>query len=92
MANMMPKELNEYLKATMEHGLVAVDNKGKHELTPRVRAVIDALHEVLAGGEVTISLKTPGNTHRKQLLTEKMNTVLAAASENPAGSPEPYGP
>jgi hypothetical protein len=50
----------EYIERLIDLGLVE-GPLGKMDLNPNVKPLVDALHQVLAGGTVNVQVTTPGN-------------------------------
>jgi hypothetical protein len=71
--------LAEYLQRLEELG--AVERwSGRVMLNPRLQPVQEALHHVLAGGEVEVRVVQEGNPDIVQELTERVNQVAQEAS------------
>jgi hypothetical protein len=70
----------EYLERLIELGLVE-GPLGKMDLNPKAKPLVDALHQVLAGGTVTVQVTTPGNP---QILAELAATLQEATNDGNA--------
>lgn len=65
----------EYLRRVQELG--AFEGVGSTvELSPRLRPVLEALHHVLAGGEVSVSIAQSGQSVVFQDLHDRMERAL----------------
>lgn len=72
-------QIVDWLDVAMQHGLISYDARGRPEVPGRVRVVMDALSEVLAGGQVEITVTAQGNPSRKHLLAEAFEGTLIRA-------------
>lgn len=76
---------NDYLMRLQELGAVQ-DNNGDLVLAPELRPVLDALHAVLAGGQVSLTITSRGNpdiinelNRRLEQANRDANTINKAA-------------
>ena len=75
------KEVMAWMEAVAQHGAITVDASGKGDLSPDVKRVIGALHEVLAGGRVDITVVRPGDANTRSDLDAKLQVAVCAANE-----------
>ncbi len=83
------REVMAWLEAMMVHGAITVDPSGRGDLSPGVKQVVEALHEVLAGGTIDVRVVTPGDSAIRADLTQKLQDAMGAANQI---SPQVFAP
>lgn len=76
----------EYFEALVANGLFVIDANGAGSINPPVADVLNAMHEILAGGRVTVTITSPGNQGIKSSLDARQRSALASLN-----SPAPSG-
>ena len=67
----------EYLERLIDLGIIE-GPVGHNELNQKVKPLMEALHEVLAGGTVSVQVTTPGNP---QVVTELRQDLQQAGDD-----------
>lgn len=83
------QEVMAWLEAMMVHGAIVVDTSGRGDLSPGVKQAVEALHEVLAGGTIDVTVVTPGDPSIRADLAQKLQDAMAAANQS---SPQVFAP
>ena len=77
----------EYFEALVSNGLFVIDASGAGSITPAVDALVDAIHEVLAGGRVSIKVDATGNPTIKAGLEARLDAAVESLnSQDPSGA------
>jgi hypothetical protein len=76
MAVILTNETLAYFESLASHGLMLVNSQGKGDFSPAAKNLVIALHEVLAGGEVQISVQIPGDEIQKNELNLRLKKAL----------------
>jgi hypothetical protein len=84
------KQTSDWFMALANYGMFTVDAHGRGDLSPTAKEVIRALHEMLAGGDVTLQVKVPGSQGIRQELDQKLGAAMA--SVNLEDGISPYSP
>jgi hypothetical protein len=79
-------ETHEWLQALAENGLL-VTIRGKPAAHPQVAKLVEALHAVLAGGEVAVKVTRRGDPKLKKALDAKLKKAMSASARL-AGDPK----
>lgn len=74
------RELLDWLEGLASNGAFVVTADGTGGFSPPVDKLVRAVHTVLAGGEVEVVVKTPGDPGRRQELDASLDAALGAAS------------
>ena len=82
---MATKQVLVWVEALAENGLFVVGPDGAGDFTPEARKMVEALHELLAGGDVEVSVKTPGKASTRDELNAKLEEAMKAANVSAAG-------
>ena len=83
----------EYFGALAANGLFLVDATGKGDINPALAEVVKALHQVLAGGKIQITVVTPGTrTILSDLDAKKDAAVASLNTAPPTGGPIVFSP
>ena len=72
------REVLDWLEGPSSNGAFVVKPDGSGGFSPQVDKLVRAMHVVLAGGEVEVIVKTPGDEAR----TTELNGKLKAAQES----------
>ena len=75
----------DWLEACLKGGAVEVTGKGRAALNPKVRELVRAMHVVLAGGDVAVSVKRVGDPKKVARLEKQLDAAIAASGEIVAG-------
>lgn len=67
---------DDYIAELTANGLFVVDGNGAGSLNQPAADILAALHEVLAGGSVTITVDTAGSTNVKATLDTKLTATV----------------
>lgn len=67
-----------YFEALVANGLFVIDATGAGSINPTLDDVMNALHEVLAGGRVSVTVSTPGNAGIKAALSTAQRDALTS--------------
>lgn len=69
-----------WLQDLVKNGLVYYDSSNHFQVPDHVKAVVDALHTVLAGGEVEITVKVQGDADLEEQLGEEFRKAVDATN------------
>jgi hypothetical protein len=92
MAVVLTNEALAYFESLASHGLMMVDSQGKGDFSPAAKNLVTALHEVLAGGEVQISVQIPGDSNQKTELDLCLQKALDSINAVACGYAGGYTP
>jgi hypothetical protein len=81
-------EAKTWMEMLVQHGAIRV-KKGQFEFNPEVRKLVEAMHVVLAGGSVEVSIKSLGDATLLSDLQSAMQTAVAT-SVSAAKGPDLY--
>ncbi len=70
------REAIDWMEAMANNGMLMRNADGKWDLSPMVKDLILATHHVLAGGDVSYKIASPGNEETLALLNTKLETML----------------
>ncbi len=73
----LPPALVQYLAKLMDHGMF-VGPIGNQSLAPPVQQLVNALHNVLAGGSITVTVTAPGSP----AVVGELNTLLSDGNKD----------
>lgn len=88
--SLITKEVVEWVKALTANGLFTVDSQGRGDITPSVKEVLRALHEILSGGQAELVTRLNGCTSVKADLDQKFAAALASMGGE--DTPDEYSP
>jgi hypothetical protein len=66
-----------WLDSLRLNGVVVVDSKGRFAVPEQVKRLLDALHEVAAGGSIEVTTLVPGDQALKRELNAKFEDAIA---------------
>jgi len=69
-----------WLEALAKNGVLTIDSRGNADFAPGARELVDALHEVLAGGSVRILVDSRGHENAKAELDEALYKAVKSAN------------
>ena len=81
------KEAMTYFEALVDNGIFLIDTSGTGDFPPEVKDVVAGLHELLSGGDVEVTIKTPGNPAVRADLDNKLQAALSAVNAVNVTSP-----
>jgi len=77
------RETTQWLEALAANGAFVIAPDGSASLSPAAAAAIEALHIVLAGGEVQFNVTVPADATRLDVLNRKLQKALDSVSTPP---------
>lgn len=87
------KAAMEYFDAIVSNGAFVVDAHGRGDFNPALNNLVNAMHTVLAGGQVHINvIETGMNSIVKDLDTKRDAAIASLNVKSPTGGPTPFSP
>ena len=83
------REVLDWLEAALAHGAVTIAADGSAALSPSLTKLAAGIQEVLAGGDVDVTIKIPGDPVKRAELQKKFDAMFAAVGK---ATPVPFAP
>lgn len=80
MTNVFTNEVTVTDDVLLSNEMMVINSQGKVDIAPSLKPIVDALHEVLAGGEVKIELTLKGDPEKKSFFERRMQKVLSSST------------
>lgn len=88
----LTKEMLDWFEALAKNGMFIVDNQGRGDFSPMIKETIRGMHEILAGGDVTLKVNASGKTDTVNALHEKLDAAIRSVNVTAYKSDDVFTP